>query len=183
MSITILYFLSFLLRALESTPTIYNAIRHGIINVKIEDTRRMKYDVKYNYRDKTQTSITKLPYSIENRPNEVNNRLVFGYFELDTVLGTKRGKHECLLTLTERKTRFEIIFKLQYKNSEEVVNKINQIKTFMNKHYDKIFKSFTTDNGSEFADFLGIIQDSKTKIYFCHPYCSGEKVQMKKVIV
>ena len=158
-----------------TTPTIYNAIRHGIINVKIEDTRRMKYDVKYDYRDKTQTSITKLPYSIENRPDEVNNRLVFGHFELDTVLGTKRGKHECLLTLTERKTRFEIIFKLQYKNSEEVVKKINQIKTFMNKHYDKIFKSFTTDNGTEFADFLGIIKDSKTRIYFCHPYCSGEK--------
>ena len=158
-----------------TTPTIYNAIKHGIINVKIEDTRRMKYDAKYDYHDKTQTSITKLPYSIENRPNEVNNRLVFGHFELDTVLGTSRGKHECLLTLTERKTRFEMIFKLQYKTSEEVVNKINQIKSFMNKHYDKVFKSFTTDNGSEFSDFLGIIKDSKTKIYFCHPYCSGEK--------
>lgn len=158
-----------------TTPTIYNAIRHGIINVKIEDTRKMKYDVKYDHRDKTQTSITKLPYSIENRPDEVNNRLVFGHFELDTVLGTSRGKHECLLTLTERKTRFEIIFKLQYKTSEEVVKKINQIKTFMKKHYDKIFISFTTENGSEFADFFGIIQDSKTKIYFCHPYCSGEK--------
>lgn len=158
-----------------TTPTIYNAIKHGIINVKIEDTRRMKYDAKYDYHDKTQTSITKLPYSIENRPNEVNNRLVFGHFELDTVLGTSRGKHECLLTLTERKTRFEMIFKLQYKTSEEVVNKINQIKSFMNKHYDKVFKSFTTDNGSEFSDFLGIIKDSKTKIYLCHPYCSGEK--------
>jgi len=32
-----------------STPTIYNAIRHGIINVKIEDTRRMKEKPDYNY--------------------------------------------------------------------------------------------------------------------------------------
>ena len=45
----------------------------------------------------------------------------------------------------------------------------------MNKHYNKIFKSFSADNGSEFSDFLGIIKDSKTDIYFCHPYCSGEK--------
>ena len=45
----------------------------------------------------------------------------------------------------------------------------------MKKHYNKIFKSFSTDNGSEFSDFLGIIKDSKTQIYFCHPYCSGEK--------
>jgi len=137
-----------------TTPTIYNAIRHGIIGIKIEDTRRMKYDVKYSHKDKTQTSITKLPYSIENRPEEINNRLIFGHFELDTVIGTNRGKHECLMTLTERKTRFEMIFKLQCKTSDEVVNKFNQIKEFMNRHYNKIFKSITTDNGSEFSNFF-----------------------------
>ena len=91
------------------------------------------------------------------------------------MIGTSRGKHECLLTITERKTKFEIIFKISSKTSENVVNKINQIKLFMKKHYNKIFKSFSTDNGSEFSDFLGIIKDSKTQIYFCHPYCSGEK--------
>ena len=155
--------------------TIYNAIRHGIINVKIEDTRRMKYNSKYDYHEKTQVSITKLPYSIETRPEEVNKRLVFGHFELDTVIGTRRGRHECLLTLTERKTRFEMIFKISAKTSEEVVNKFNQIKLFMNKNYNKIFKSITTDNGSEFSNFLGIIENSKTKIYFCHPYNKKKK--------
>ena len=158
-----------------TVPTIYNAIRLGIIKVKIEDTRRMKYKPEYEYKDKAQVSINKIPYSIENRPEEINNRSVFGHFEIDTVIGTSYGKHECLLTMTERKTRFEMIFKLSSKNSENVVNKINQIKIFMNKHYNKIFKSFSTDNGSEFSDFLGIINDSKTSIYFCHPYCSGEK--------
>ena len=135
----------------------------------------MKYNSKYDYHEKTQVSITKLPYSIETRPEEVNKRLVFGHFELDTIIGTRRGRHECLLTLTERKTRFEMIFKISAKTSEEVVNKFNQIKLFMNKNYNKIFKSITTDNGSEFSNFLGIIENSKTKIYFCHPYCSGEK--------
>lgn len=158
-----------------TVPTIYNAIRLGIIDVKIEDTRRMKYKPEYTYKDKSQLSISKIPYSIETRPEEVNNRTIFGHFEIDTVIGTRRGKHECLLTMTERKTRFEIIFKISAKTSENIVNKINQIKKFMNKHYNKIFKSFSTDNGSEFSDFLGIIKDSNTKIYFCHPYCSGEK--------
>ena len=45
----------------------------------------------------------------------------------------------------------------------------------MKKNYNKIFKSITTDNGTEFSKFLEIIQDTNTKIYFCHPYCSGEK--------
>lgn len=156
-------------------PTIYNAIRYHIINVKIEDTRRMKYDSKYEYHEKNALPTSKLPYSIENRDEEIDKRLTFGNFELDTVIGTRVGKHECLMTLTERKTRYEIIFKLKYKTAEEVVNKFNQIKDFMKANYNKVFKSLTTDNGTEFSDFLGIIKDSKTKIFFCHPYCSGEK--------
>lgn len=158
-----------------SVPTIYNAIRYGIINVKLEDTRRMKYKPEYKYKDKKSVPANKTPYSIENRPEEINNRSSFGHFEIDTVIGTKHGKHECLLTMTERKTKFEIIFKISSKTSENIVNKINQIKTFMHQHYNKVFQSFTTDNGTEFSDFLGIIKDSKTKIYFCHPYCSFEK--------
>lgn len=158
-----------------TTPTVYNAIRYGIIDVKIEDTRRMKYNSKYEYKEKSSLPSSKIPFSIELRPEDINNRSTFGHFEIDTVIGTSRGKHECLLTMTERKTRFEMIFKIPSKNSDNVVNKINQIKLFMNNKYDKIFKSFSTDNGSEFSNFLEIIKDTKTAIYFCHPYCSGEK--------
>ena len=157
-----------------TTPTIYNAIRYHIIDVKLEDTRRMKYKQEYEYH-KGDLPESKAEYSINNRPEEIDKRLYFGHFELDTVISTKKGKHECLMTLTERKTRFEIIFKLKGKTSEEVVNKFNKMKEFMKKNYDKIFKSITTDNGTEFSDFLNIIKDTKTKIYFCHPYCSGEK--------
>lgn len=162
-----------------STPTIYNAIRNSIINVKIEDTRRMKEIPDYK-RHKAPLSTSKIPYSIESRPDKINSRQSFGHFELDTVLSKSKGIHHCLLTITERKTRFEIILRLSSKSSNEVVNKINQIKSFFNKNYNKVFKSFTTDNGSEFADFLGIISNSNTKIFFCHPYCSGEKGSNEK---
>lgn len=158
-----------------TTPTIYNAIRYGIINVKLEDTRRMKYKAEYKYHNKSDLPESKVKYSINNRPEEIDKRIYFGHFELDTVTSTSKGKHECLMTLTERKTRFEIIFKLKGKTAEDVVNKFNKLKEFMKNHYDKIFKSITTDNGTEFSDFLNIIKDTKTKIYFCHPYCSGEK--------
>lgn len=155
--------------------SIYNAIRYKIINVKLKDTRRMKYNPKYEYKESSHISKSKIPYSIENRPDEVNNRLVFGHFELDTIIGTNKGQHECLITLTERKTRYEMIFKITAKTSDDVVNKFNQIKLFMKRNYNKVFKSITTDNGTEFSDFLEIIKGTKTQIYFCHPYCSGEK--------
>ena len=158
-----------------SVPTIYTAIRLGIIDVKLEDTRRMKYNPEYDYHEKTEVAISKIPYSIENRPDEINNRSVFGHFEIDTVISKRSGQHNCLLTFTERKTRYEMIFRLLSKTSDEVVNTINKIKIFMNKYYNRVFKSLSTDNGTEFSDFLGIISNSKTQIYFCHPYCSGEK--------
>ena len=134
----------------------------------------MKEIYHYNYHNNSLPA-SKIPYSIETRPNEINSRQIFGHFELDTIISKRNGQHDCLLTITERKTRYEMIFRLHSKSSDEVVKKINQIKSFMNKHYNKVFKSFSTDNGSEFSDFLGIISNSKTKIYFCHPYCSCEK--------
>lgn len=158
-----------------TTPTIYYAIRFKILDVKLDDMRRMKYDPKYEYHEEKEVSESKRAYSIEKRPEEIDKRLVFGHFELDTVIGKRDGVHECLMTLTERKTRFEIIFKLKAKKAVEVVNKFNKIKNFMKKNFDKVFKSLTTDNGTEFSDFLGIIENTKAEIYFCHPYCSGEK--------
>ena len=127
-----------------------------------------------NIKKKKEVSELKRNYSIEKRPEEVDKRLIFGHFELDTVIGSK-GIHECLITITERKTRYEMIFKIKAKKAEEVVKKFNQIKDFTKIHFNKIFKSFTTDNGTEFADFLALIKDTKANIYFCHPYCSGEK--------
>ena len=158
-----------------SAPTIYNAIRYNIINVKIENMRRMKYDSKYEYKEKKEVSEQKRNYSIEKRPEEVDKRLIFGHFELDTVIGSSKGIHECLITITERKTRYEMIFKIKAKKAEEVVKKFNQIKNFMKTHFNKVFKSFITDNGTEFSDFLALVKDTKSDIYFCHPYCSGEK--------
>lgn len=155
--------------------TVYNAIRYGIINVKVENMRRMKENPVYEYHEEKEIQESKKNYSIEKRPLEVDSRLVFGHFELDTVISTSKGVHECIMTITERKTRFEMIFKLKSKSSLEVVKKWNQIKDFMKVNFNKVFKSITTDNGTEFSDFLNIIKDTKTKIYFCHPYCSGEK--------
>ena len=111
-----------------STPTVYNAIRYGIIHVKLEDTRRMKYKPEYEHKDKNSLPASKIPYSIENRPEEINNRSTFGHFEIDTVVGTKRGKHECLLTMTERKTKFEIILKYLLKLLKKLLIKLIKLK-------------------------------------------------------
>ena len=44
--------------------------------------------------------------TIEERPKEINNREEVGHYEIDTVI-LRKEKGQCLLTLTDRKSRYE----------------------------------------------------------------------------
>lgn len=159
-----------------STTTIYRAIHYGLLKVKKEDTRRMiKFEKTGKYSTKGKLSESKLSYSIELRPDDINNRESFGNWELDTVVSTTKGTHKCLMTITERKTRYEIIGILEAKTKEEVIAKFKKIQEYLKKNIKKIINSITTDNGGEFAGFLEIIEITGAKFYFCHPYASCEK--------
>lgn len=159
-----------------STTTIYRAIHYGLLKVKKEDTRRMtKFEKSGEYSTKGELPNNKLSYSIELRPDDINNRESFGNWELDTVISTTKGTHRCLMTLTERKTRYEIIGILEVKTKEEVIYKFKKIKEYLKQNIKLIINSLTTDNGGEFAGFLEIIEITGAKFYFCHPYASCEK--------
>ena len=159
-----------------STTTIYRAIHYGLLKVKKEDTRRMtKFEKTGKYSKKGNLPKSRLSYSIELRPDDINNRESFGNWELDTVISTTKGTHKCLMTLTERKTRYEIIGILEVKTKEEVIAKFKKIQEYLKKNIKSIINSITTDNGGEFAGFLEIIEITGAKFYFCHPYASCEK--------
>lgn len=162
--------------ALISTTTIYRAIHYNLLNIKKEDTRRMtKFEKSGKYSSKAQLPESKLKYSIELRPKDINDRKSFGHWELDTVIGKRDGTHECLMTITERKTRFEIILRLTAKTKQEVLLKFKKLKEYLEEDILKVIKSITTDNGTEFSDFLEIIKITNANLYFCHPYASCEK--------
>lgn len=42
-------------------------------------------------------------------------------------------------------------------------------------YFSKIFRTITTDNGSEFARLAELEAGTSTKVYFTHPYTSCEK--------
>jgi len=164
-----------------STTTIYRAIHYGIIKVKKEDTRRMvKFEKKSSKRYSKPISDSKRENSIELRPENINNREEFGHWEVDTVIGKRSGKKPCLLTITERKTRFELIFKLNSKTAEEVTKTFKILKDTLGKNFSRVFKSFTADNGTEFSNYKEIINYIEVIIYFCHPYASCEKGSNEK---
>nr|WP_234447560.1 IS30 family transposase [Viridibacillus soli] len=74
--------------------------------------------------------------SIEDRPAGINKREDFGRWEIDTVIG-KKSKDSVLLTLTERKTRQEIIMKIAGKASEAVSKAINSFKKNVVRTFQK----------------------------------------------
>ena len=162
-----------------SARTIRNYIYDGnVFNLKDED---MIYNKKHKSKNKDKRIAKHTPpdRSIENRPEEANNRSEYGHWEGDLIIG-KRKKGWVLLTFTERMTREEIIIKIKGKNNEYVVKAINGLERKYGKRFYTKFKTITFDNGVEFINYEGIEKSclrkgTRTKIYYAHPYCSGER--------
>ncbi len=86
--------------------TIYYWIHHGKLGLSKQD---LLYPRKGKSVKKQASTNFKPPgQSIEQRPEAINLRLENGHYEIDTVLLT-RVKNYCLLVLTDRRTRHQII--------------------------------------------------------------------------
>lgn len=159
--------------------TIRNTIKLGMVfNIKSKD---MIYKKAYKDKNEEKRVCSKVPAekSIEYRPKEANSREEYGHWEGDLVIG-KSTKGAVLFTLTERKTREEIIIKLANKKAKEVAKAIDKIeKKYKTIFYTK-FKTITFDNGGEFRNYESIEKSCRRKakrveVYYAHPYCSGER--------
>lgn len=103
--------------------------------------------------------------SIDLRPKVIENREEVGHFEIDLVILNKT-KGEQLLTLTDRKTRYEIVRLIKDKRAESV----HEVLKKLSEQYN--FKSITADNGSEFMRLEEVMD---CPIYYAHPYSSYER--------
>lgn len=159
-----------------STVTLYRYIHQGIflrISTKnlLECSRR-----KRPYKKIAEAKRPPRGTSIEYRPTYIDTREEFGHWEMDCVIGKSKGKGQALLVMTERKTRYEIIYHLRDKTARSVVRALDNT---LSKFPVNTFKTITVDNGSEFSDFYGMEHDKKgnrrTSVYYCHPYASCER--------
>lgn len=155
-----------------STKTFYNYIDKGFVTVKpIDLLLKVKLRRKKN---KVRKHRRVLGETIENRPFEANERLEYGHWEIDLVIG-KKHKSSVLLTMTERKTRMEIIRKLDGKTHSCVQETLLDIIDSYGEDGRKVFKTITCDNGSEFSFDDIFKQQLHFGIYYAHPYSSFER--------
>ena len=88
--------------------------------------------------------------SIEERGDEVNKRTAFGHWEIDTVVGKKESS--VLLSLDKRLTRKRHLVKIPSRSSDAVCVGLEKIAKLYGESFETVFKSITSDNGSEFID-------------------------------
>lgn len=161
------------------TKTIYNYVHKGYIAGLCVQNLPYAHPHK-----KKKEKVVKRAFSrgrsIENRPKNILNRDTFGHWEMDTVYSSKTDK-ACLLVLSERMTRKEIVIKVKDRTTGCILNGLNSLeRKFGAPRFRQVFKTITCDNGMEFADWHGIEKSKlnkgqRTTVYFCHPYCSSER--------
>ena len=118
----------------------------------------------------------KLP-SIENRPAQIRQRSERGHWEMDLIIGKAETSH-VLLTLTERYSRQELIFKLPDRKAATIRGVFDRLER-QHKDFSQRFKSLTTDNGSEFMEYDKLCRSihggSRFQVWYCHSYAAWEK--------
>lgn len=151
-----------------SLRTLYNYIHNGLFINFSEDN--MCYKNNRKKKVSKEKTIRKLGgKSIDERADVINNREEVGHMEMDTVVGPKESS-ACLLVLTDRKSRLEIIRKLKSKKAENVVNAVRKLVL----EFPNLIKTITSDNGSEFMNARAI-EDLGIKYFYAHSYCSYER--------
>ncbi len=108
--------------------------------------------------------------SIDHRSDIINNKLRFGDWEIDLIIG--KDRKGAIVTIVERTTAFFLMRKLPFgKNAEELAKTVID----MLLPYKKFVHSITSDNGKEFAVHQKISEKLLTQFFFAHPYSSWER--------
>jgi transposase, IS30 family len=162
------------------TKTLYNYIDKDIfLNISNKDLPVKKNERQRKYRNIRKVALNNLKgRSIEERPKSVETRADQGHWEMDCVVG--KGK-ACLLVLTERQSRKELIFKLKAKKQQCVKAALDRLERKYKVRFKEVFKSITMDNGSEFLNCDALessctrLGEKRTICYYAHPYSSWER--------
>jgi len=108
---------------------------------------------------------------ITERPEDAETRNHYGHWEGDTIV-FHGSRKKSVTTLVERKSRFVYLVKNSTKTSFNVMAGITD--KFIGQH-DKVCKTITFDQGSEFADNISVEAKIPCEIYYCEAHSPWQK--------
>ena len=163
------------------TKTLYNYLDKEIfLEISNKDLTVKKKGYKRRYR-KRKISLHNLKgRSIEERPIQALDRAEYGHWEMDCVVGSRKASSAVLLVLSERRSREEIVIKMQDKSQRSVISKLDKLEKKYGKGFKEKFKTITVDNGVEFLNHEMMEASvrnkrKRTEIFYAHPYSSWER--------
>lgn len=158
--------------------TLYSYIEKGVfLRLTNKDLWEKGRKKKREYNTVKRIAHPQLP-SISIRPEHINGRQEYGHWEMDLIIGKFETK-PVLLTMTERCSREELIFKLPDRKAATVRGVFDRMERSM-PDFRRKFKTITTDNGSEFLEYdllTRSVRDGRKRfeVYYCHSYAAWEK--------
>lgn len=163
------------------TKTVYNYIDKGIfLNLSNKYLLIKKDKPKRKYRKIRSVALNNSANRrIDERTEDINNREEIGHWEMDCVV-SGRGSNAVLLVLTERKSRKNLIYKMEDKTQISVGEILDRLERKHKYKFKEYFKSITMDNGCEFVnqeliEKSIITKKKRTTAYYAHPYSSWER--------
>lgn len=167
--------------------TIYNYFEKGYLDAKNCDLRRkVSYKKRYKHKeDKTILKKIKQGRTYEDYQEYIKSNPEASVVQMDTVISAE-GSNKALLTLHFVKYHFQLAYVIPSREVSNITTVINNIYHSIGSEYFKLlFQVILTDNGTEFSDPLAIETEPengqvRSKVFFCHPYRSGEKGHCEK---
>ncbi len=77
-------------------------------------------------------------------------------------------------------TREFLIIPLANKEAQTIYDAFIELRRNYIEHFDEVFKTITTDNGSEFANLSDLESVAQTLVYYAHSYTSCEKGSVER---
>ena len=107
---------------------------------------------------------------IDQRPIEVQMRLVPGHWEGDLIIG--KGNLSQVGTLVERTTLFVALVKLTSSKADITAEAFT---TILNRFDSQLRRSMTFDQGSEMRHHKTLTENTGVDVYFAHPHAPWER--------
>jgi len=143
----------------------------GTLKKELLKCLRRMHKRRYRKRGKsTESRPLKDMVSIEERPAEVEDRIVPGHWEGDLMIG--RNRQSALGTLVERTSRLALLVKLHDKSADEIRKKF-ALKLKRLPQHARL--SLTYDQGREMAQHQALTAQTNVRVYFAHKGCPWER--------
>jgi IS30 family transposase len=110
--------------------------------------------------------------AIQNRPDEINDRTIFGDWEGDLMIFRKEHGKANVASLVERKTRFAVLFR---NNDRSATHLMDRLMSAIEPLPQPARRSITFDRGIEFSGWRRLKREIGTEAWFCDPQAPWQK--------